>query len=556
MIERKLIVGIDFGTTFSGVAWAETKRPDHLAIVNVWPSGLGMNEGVTQDKVPTEIRYTPEGMEWGFQIPRDAEKQHWFKLALSGESRASAPYEKLPEELTTDFLTALSRHFRYFLEQKLGATILRTVPLEFCLTVPAIWSEVAKEKTLKACKDAGLSPSQGKISLVSEPEAAAIFALHDLDPHELQIGDSFVLCDAGGGTVDLISYTIAELQPILKIREAAPGTGGYCGSTYLNQRFGEFLVSKLGDLAGWDTELLCEAMDRFEFVIKRSYLPSNHHQDGYTILVPGLENNAIIGIKNGRFKVTSLEMQEIFDPVIQQVIELIQGQIRATEKNIRAVLLVGGFGQSMHLKERLRNALGDTIEVLQPPNAWTSVVRGAVMMGLARANSRLASVSMESRTARKHYGLKLNFEFDLAIHDNNKKYWCDRHRCYRVPAMEWFIEKGDAVEENIPKALTFVSHFLVSNGKPESASIKVWCDHDSTTAPIHKNSNVKQLVTLVSDLRGLSAEDLESSITRCADGQDWYEISGAVEATYSSASTKYVLLYEGVRYDTVTAEYV
>jgi molecular chaperone DnaK (HSP70) len=24
--ERKLIVGIDFGTTFSGVAWAETRR--------------------------------------------------------------------------------------------------------------------------------------------------------------------------------------------------------------------------------------------------------------------------------------------------------------------------------------------------------------------------------------------------------------------------------------------------------------------------------------------------------------------------------------------------
>jgi hypothetical protein len=56
----------------------------------------------------------------------------------------------------------------YTLEQKLGASILRTIPLEFCLTVPAIWSEVAKEKTLKACEKAGLK-TDAPIMLVSEP---------------------------------------------------------------------------------------------------------------------------------------------------------------------------------------------------------------------------------------------------------------------------------------------------------------------------------------------------------------------------------------------------
>jgi molecular chaperone DnaK (HSP70) len=152
------------------------------------------------------------------------------------------------------------------LGQKLGASILRTIPLEFCLTVPAIWSEVAKETTLRACQKAGLKSEQD-IMLVSEPEAAAIYALHGLDPHGLQIGDSFVLCDAGGGTVDLISYTITELHPILKIREAAPGTGGLCGSTFLNQKFQEFLVQKLGNEPGWDEEVLAEAMERFDSVV-------------------------------------------------------------------------------------------------------------------------------------------------------------------------------------------------------------------------------------------------------------------------------------------------
>ena len=98
-------------------------------------------------------------------------------------------------------------------------------------------------------------------------ESAAIFALHGLDPHGIQVGESFVLCDAGGGTVDLISYTIASLHPKIEIVEAAEGTGGLCGSTYLNRRFGEFLTQKLGQEEGWDAEVLAEAVDRFDTVV-------------------------------------------------------------------------------------------------------------------------------------------------------------------------------------------------------------------------------------------------------------------------------------------------
>lgn len=76
--------------------------------------------------------------------------------------------QKTPQALTTDYLTELAKHLMYTLEQRLGAAILRTIPIDFCLTVPAIWSEVAKEQTLKACKRAGLK-SQSEILLVSEP---------------------------------------------------------------------------------------------------------------------------------------------------------------------------------------------------------------------------------------------------------------------------------------------------------------------------------------------------------------------------------------------------
>lgn len=67
----------------------------------------------------------------------------------------------------------LCEHLMYTLDQKLGASILRTIPIEFCLTVPAIWTEVAKEKTLRACQKAGLK-SESEILLVSEPVSRSV----------------------------------------------------------------------------------------------------------------------------------------------------------------------------------------------------------------------------------------------------------------------------------------------------------------------------------------------------------------------------------------------
>lgn len=81
--DRKIIVGIDFGTTYSGVAWAETKRPDRRVAITAWPISNTAREGESSDKVPTKLRYTSEGVQWGFQIPSTAPPEEvieWFKL--------------------------------------------------------------------------------------------------------------------------------------------------------------------------------------------------------------------------------------------------------------------------------------------------------------------------------------------------------------------------------------------------------------------------------------------------------------------------------------------
>lgn len=143
---------------------------------------------------------------------------------------------------------------------------------------------------------------------------------------------------------------------------------------------------------------------------------------GYPIPVPGLAANEKLGIRRGRMNIKSAEIKGIFDPVVDKIIKLVGNQILATKLRVKAVLLVGGFGQNNYLKERLRNSFSP-IEVLQPPNAWTAVVRGAVMMGLAQSNPSLSLVSVVSRVARKHYGISLYVLFDEDVHDFDKRYF-------------------------------------------------------------------------------------------------------------------------------------
>ena len=57
--------------------------------------------------------------------------------------------------------------------------------------------------------------------------------LDNMDPDTLKVGDTFVCADFGGGTVDLISYTIEELGEKVKVGEAAKGTGDLCGSSFV-----------------------------------------------------------------------------------------------------------------------------------------------------------------------------------------------------------------------------------------------------------------------------------------------------------------------------------
>jgi hypothetical protein len=60
---------------------------------------------------------------------------------------------------------------------------------------------------------------------------------------------------------------VVETSPNLKIEEAAPGSGGLCGSTFLNQKFADYLVAKLKQPILDDQETFAEAMQTFDTIV-------------------------------------------------------------------------------------------------------------------------------------------------------------------------------------------------------------------------------------------------------------------------------------------------
>ena len=96
------------------------------------------------------------------------------------------------------------------------------------------------------------------------------------------------------------------------------------------------------------------------------------------------------------------------------------GQIEATKTVVKQVLLVGGFGQNAYLRDRIRAAIG-TVQIMQSPNRWTAVVRGALMKGLASTSPTFAKVGVSGRSARRYYGIASHKSFDPINHDGTRK---------------------------------------------------------------------------------------------------------------------------------------
>ncbi|KAK8000514.1 hypothetical protein PG990_013114 [Apiospora arundinis] len=253
-----VIFGIDFGTTYSGLACGLTNQngrsgQPRVDVIRDWPAETVYERDL--QKVPTRLHYGDDGqIYWGFNIPDNVEPLQWFKLLLLDEGdmdnhlRNSEHIKKAQNMLndlgkdaitvTADYLRLLWNHALGNAKRIKGRGTVESRPFHVILTVPAVWPESARNRMRRAAEKAGIFDKRlggvTTLELISEPEAAAIAVLYsDVDDcPDVTVGSKFIVGDCGGGTVDLISYEVMNTRRELKVKECTVGTGKEVDAMY------------------------------------------------------------------------------------------------------------------------------------------------------------------------------------------------------------------------------------------------------------------------------------------------------------------------------------
>ncbi|CAB4437362.1 unnamed protein product [Rhizophagus irregularis] len=352
--EVRVVVGLDFGTTYSGFTLYHVDDDDigDIKTNSEWPGELG------KFKTNTVLQYKEDFEEvelWGYPA-----------LYKKPNRRSGEKFKpKLPEPLTykqaiTDYLF------------KIGELIKETIPkywtgIDFMehillvLTVPAGYSENDK-------------------AIMRESEAAAIYCMYSsLKEHKLtEPGTTFMIVDCGGGTVDLTTRKLLEENQLGEVTRRA---GDFCGSTFIDNEFIELL--------------------KFQEFCQNVKLPftGNNPDFSYEIdleeiapallqYVTGLEK-IFMEEKEWMIQLDFNTIKSMFDPIIDRIIGMIRVQLDNSSEKCSAIFLVGGFSQSKYLQKRIEKEFGRLVENISVPNQpIAAVVRGAAIYGKSLQESK------------------------------------------------------------------------------------------------------------------------------------------------------------------------
>ncbi|KAF3177011.1 hypothetical protein TWF788_007858 [Orbilia oligospora] len=545
---HRIIIGVDFGTTYSAIAWGSSSDPDSIEIINSWPTAGAR----VMDSCPTEISYhegSTTEFNWGYDIPSTARRLAWFKLLLESDDPDIKRKVNIPDgldvmDVCTDFLHALYIHTMETLYRKKGNHVMEITQVDFVLTVPAVWNDGAKQRTQKCAENAGFANGH-RLTMISEPEAAAVFCIKNQDAHNIKASDRIVVCDAGGGTVDLITYNCLEISPRLRVRECAVGEGAFAGSSKIDRNFAEFFKSRMGShFESLRLETQQKVIKNFEAI--KCGFRDRPDQAVYTVTVPTINNLPEAGIENGEMLISREDMRSLFDPVITEVITLIYNQIKETSDNagrVNTILLVGGFGESLYLYQRVVDWAGPYgINVIQPRSAATAIVKGAVIRGLEiHLDASNPGRTQVERLCRKNYGTVSSQLFIEGKH-RAEDAWIDPQTGKKMARnqVSWFILKGQPLTDE----RRFSNHFH-RNFKHITPFLDAMVASSSDNPPNRVEGDVHVVCRMTSDLSTVPKNLFDKKWKGL---RSFYSARYRLDMTIESAEIKFELVYKDRSY--------
>ncbi|TQN64011.1 Heat shock 70 kDa protein 12A, partial [Colletotrichum shisoi] len=510
--EHAIIIGIDFGTTFSGVSWAFSGQPNDIEVITRWEAELSYNSDT--EKTPSTLLYHgPYGeASWGYGIPAatSAEPLKWFKLLLIDHqdlprelqsSAQIATARRLMSEANMDpvdviagYLRRLWNHSIECITLSTGKELVKMCKFHVVITLPAIWPAYAKARMTRAAQEAGIlknrSAGDTVLSFISEPEAAALATMRDLSNRpNIKPGDHFVMRE---------------------IKKLMNGDWEHGIKQQFDARPRDWPVTLP---AG------CIKPGPSRRMMKKETITLNHSD-----LLP------------------------VFETISQKIIKLIQEQIdgiRATSGKLpKYVILVGGFGRCRYLSSRLQLALGDAVELLQSQGTrpWTAICRGAVIQGLTRQNLGIGiSVRVSSRIARMNYGVKFSTRFDPKLHRLESKCWDEIEQEWKATdQIEWYIKKGDDIADKKTVRHRFFQRYLTA---PKEITEELYF---SAAFPIPKraDSTTKRLCTIPWN-RKVNFDTLPTFTNSL--GKVYHQLDFDIEMISDGTSLDFTIVHDGKR---------
>ncbi|OAA45111.1 Hsp70 family protein [Beauveria brongniartii RCEF 3172] len=499
----KLIVGLDYGTTYSGLGFALSTAADFKDIIT-WTKypGAFSHSAEHSVKAPTRIAFAEENPDlncdvWGYQVEPGMRSCSLTKLLLDKSALLSdfdvcsvydastndlmrLPEGKTAKEVATSYLRQMYNMFEKSKKELFGSMNLDELPVEFWLTVPASWSEKAKLLTKAAAMEAGFGNRVvDRVMLISEPEAAAQYTLkssfHQLKAF-VQKNTGVMVCDCGGGTV---------------LREIAVGIAGKCGATFVDRNFFKLMTDRFGyAFLDLDPEKIgpgSHFMNHFE-QHKKDFGYSNVNRRAYRIplFMPALKYTSktekFYEKRSSSILLTHGDLMDMFKPVVKKIIFLIEDQVYRTKEKgetpISTIVLVGGFASSPYLRESIQDWCDENEMRLTTPmsGAWSAVVCGAVLRGLE------GSIVREKK-CRRHYGTEFTHIYDPAKHgnyDRSKRYVYTSafdHCKHLSGFINWQFSKGEKIHKDTE--INFDAVYTLKGTPPLPAALTLYsCNLD------------------------------------------------------------------------------
>ena len=494
------IIGIDFGSTFSGYSVIYNSDID-FADSNqnkIISSELIMEK---DDKIALRIGSKAHNFPKNRIKPENKLYFSKFKKNLDPKVNNNYAESNIPEGVKVE-LEHVIKGYLLLLREEIQDNNERIKEMnikdiKWIITVPPLWDEKGK----KFMKQVAIKAGMINVDIALEPEAASLAIFHDksIKKKYLEKGKTFLIVDAGGYTVDISANKIIDsnhnLEQLLK-----PTSYKY-GSNLINEKIIEVIEAvygkeKIQKVKENNYEAWEKTLDEIEKKKKeidsntaenfRLSIMFNDKKCGYmSDNCEGKFNGITIPYSSSQIDIPSTIIQDIINNIAINIVNEINKSFSKTNENIDLIVLTGGFSSNKIFEKKIRNNFKSSLKELHfLKSPQESVMKGAAIFGL-RPNQILYRISPITIGVDTYEYIDENEECEEKFTDKDGDLRCLN---YKV-----FVERGKSIKTN--EILTFIIY-------PSSDVISVFYSFDED---LNKQNSLKF------DNNSPNEEDSESS---------------------------------------------